>query len=147
MTPTWVLPTVIGASFLISLITQLINFKLTDQKYIKAQRAKMKDLQKKIGPNSSKKEIEDAQSKIMSINSELMRHTMKPTMYTMVPLLLVFALLSHYFKPYGDLIQLPFSLPLFGTAISWLGTYVLSSFIFSLVLKPLITKVSDYYEK
>jgi len=143
MASEWVVPTVIGISFLISLITQLINLKFTDQKFIKEKRGKMKALQKKLSPNSSKKEFGEVQSEIMSLNNELMKHTIKPTMYTFVPMLVVFWVLGAVFNPYGDIITLPFSLPLFGSAISWLGTYVIFSLVFSLTLRPLLTRIGE----
>jgi len=143
MAPGWVVPAVIGISFLISLATQLINLKVTDQKFIKEKRGKMKALQKKLSPKSTKKEFEKIQSEIMSLNNELMKHTMKPTMYTFIPMLAVFWALGAVFKPYGDIITLPFALPLFGSAISWLGTYIIFSLIFSLTLRPLLTKIEE----
>jgi uncharacterized membrane protein (DUF106 family) len=143
MAPIWVLPTVIACSFLVSLGTQLINYLFTDQKFIKEKRSKMKELQKTLSPQSTKEELQKAQNEIMSINSELMKHTLKPTMYTFVPMLVLFWVFSMIFSPYGDLVQLPISLPLFGPAISWLGTYIIFSFIFSLTIKPLITKIGE----
>lgn len=145
MAPVWVLPAVIGISFLVSLASQLIHYKLTDQDYLKKKKAKIKELQKKLTPKTSKEELNKLQNKIMSINSELMKHTMKPTMYTFLPMLITFWVMNMFFQPYGDLLQLPVNLPLFGPAISWLGTYILSSFIFSLTLKPLINKLGEKY--
>jgi uncharacterized membrane protein (DUF106 family) len=147
MAPGWVFPAVIGISFLISLSTQLINFKLTDQKMVKAKRDEIKKLQKSITSSSSPKELKEAQDKMLSINNDLMKHTMKPTLYTFIPLLVAFWFMGSAFGPYGDLLQLPVELPFFGTAISWLGTYFIFSFVFSLTLKPLITKVSNRFNK
>lgn len=143
MAPVWVLPTVIGISFIISLISQFVHYKLTDQDLIKKKRARMKELQKKLTPKSSKAEITKTQTELMSINSELMKHTMKPTMYTFLPMLIMFWVMNMTFQPYGDLLQLPVSLPLFGPAISWLGTYIICSFVFTLTLKPLISKLGE----
>lgn len=145
MAPIWVLPTVIGISFLVSLVSQLVHYKLTDQDYVKKKRARIKELQKKLSANSGKEELNKLQSEIMSINSDLMKHTMKPTMYTFLPMLVTFWLMNMFFQPYGDLLQLPLSLPLFGPAISWLGTYIISSFIFSLTIKPVIKKLGERY--
>ncbi len=147
MVPVWVLPTVIGVTFIISLATQLINYFLVDQELVKSKRKRMKELQQSIKPGVSKEVINKAQAELLTINSELMKLTMKPTLYTMLPLLGLFWILSSVFKPYGDLITLNFNLPLFGTGISWLGTYIIFSFIFSLILKPLITKIGDKYGK
>ncbi|MFA5405987.1 MAG: EMC3/TMCO1 family protein [Candidatus Nanoarchaeia archaeon] len=145
--PTWVLPAVIGITFLLSLGIQLINFKMTDQKLVNKKKREMKELQKSINVNSTQQELKVAQDKLMAVNSELMKLTMKPTMYTFVPLLLAFWALGGFFSPFGDLIQLPINLPLFGTAISWFGVYFIFSFVFSLTLKPLITKVSERFNK
>ncbi len=146
MAPTWVLPTVVFASFIISLINQVVYYKLTDQEFIKSRKSKIKSLQKKL-LNANASEAKKINEEAMRINNELMSHTMKPTMYTFIPLLIVFWLFKSLFSPYGDLITLPVSLPLFGNAISWLGTYILSSFFFSLTLKPIIIKVGDKYGK
>ena len=147
MTPAWVLPAVILVTLAVSLSTQIINYKLTDQEYIKSRKKRMKELQKSITASNSTKEIEKFQKELLEINNELMKHTMKPTLYTSLPLLLVFWGLNALFKPYGDLIKLPFALPFFGTGISWLGTYVIFGFIFSLSFKPLINKIGEKYGK
>ena len=76
-----------------------------------------------------------------------MKLNMKPTLYTSIPMLGIFWALTEIFRPYGDLISLPISIPLFGAGISWLGTYILSSLNFSMVLKSLITKISEGREK
>lgn len=147
MTPVWVLPTIIGITFIINLATQLINLKFTDQKFMKETRAKMTSIQKSITATSTKAEIDKAQTEIMNLNNVLMKHTMKPTMYTFIPLIIVYWGLGALFTQYGDLITWGVNVPIFGPAVSWLGTYVIFSFIFSLTLKPLITKIGDKLRK
>lgn len=147
MIPAWVLPSIIGISFIISLANQLINNKLVDREFVKNKRKELKELQKSITMNSTKKEIDEAQTRMMAVNSELMKATMKPTMYTMLPLLGIFWALGNTFRPYGDLITLPISIPLFGTGISWLGTYIISSMIFGMTIRPLITKIDEFKKK
>jgi len=143
MAPVWVLPSVIGITFLVSLSTQLFNHKMVNQKVLKEKRKRMKDLQKQIRTGIDKSELNKINDELMKLNGDIMKMTMKPTFYTFVPMIIVFGILSAFFSPYGDLIEFPINLPLFGPAVSWLGTYIIFSLIFSFTLKPLLTRISD----
>ncbi len=127
---------------LISLIlTILINlfYKLfTDQELMKSLKKELKELQAEM------KELKDhpseflrVQKKAMEKNLAYMKHSMKPTLITFLPLIIIFGWLRHRFSEAGDIINWGFHMPLFGTGLGWLGTYFFSAIIFSLVIRKL----------
>ena len=82
--------------------------------------------------------LKDNPSKLMELNKlamqknmEYMRHSMKPTLYTLLPLLLIFGWLRETFSDTGDL----FVVPIVGWGFGWLGTYILVSIISSIALR------------
>ena len=134
--PFW---TVFLIAFTISLVITVIYKFATDQRLMKELKTDMKMLQKEM------KELKDHPEKIvakqklaMQKNMEYMKHSMKPTLITMVPLLLIFGWLRTTFTESGDLITWSFSVPLFGTGIGWLGIYILSAIFFSMTLRKLL---------
>ncbi len=147
MADPWVLGSLILITFGVSLATQLVNYKLIDQKVMRQYKKRLKEIQVEIRKIKDRKKIVKLQEELMDINSKMMKLSFKPLMITMAPLWIMFFLLQSIYQPYGDLIQLPINLPLFGTAISWLGTYIIFSLLFSAILRPLITKVGEKYAR
>jgi uncharacterized membrane protein (DUF106 family) len=147
MADPFVLGSLILITFGMSLATQLINYKLIDQKQMRNHKKRLKEIQSQIRKVKDPKKITKMQTELMNINSKMMKLSFKPLMITIAPLWIMFFILQSIYTPYGDLISLPINLPLFGSAISWLGTYIIFSLLFSLLLKPLITRIGDKYAK
>ena len=130
---------VIVISFLISLLVNLAVKYLSDQeamKKLKGESEFHREEMKKF-KNDPQKMIE-LQKKAMETSFKYMQHSMRPTLFTLVPLLIIFGWLGNTFKTAGEtLINLPFSVPLIGSSIGWLGTYIISSLIFNLILRKL----------
>ncbi len=78
------------------------------------------------------------QKQAMQKSMEYMRHSMRPTLFYLIPLLLIFSWMGKTFKDYGDLISWGFYIPLFGTGLSWLGVYIFASIIFSILIRKLL---------
>lgn len=147
MTDAWVLTSLILITLASSLVTQLINYKMIDQKAMTNYKKKLKELQNRIKGAKDPKEITAAQTEMMEINSSMMKLSFKPLMITIIPLWVMFFLLQKIYLPYGDMLFLPITLPIFGSTFGWLGTYIIFSMIFSFTLKPIINKIGEKHAK
>ena len=92
--PSWGAILVISA--VITVLTTLAYKYLTDQKRMKALKKEMKQYQKKL-KKLSKEDPQKAmalQKEMMGKNMELMKHSFKPTLYTLIPLIIIFGWLN-----------------------------------------------------
>jgi len=126
-------------TFIMTLLITLVYKWLTNQALMKGMKAEIKDLQKEM------KKSKDNQDKMMSIqkelmtkNAQLMKHSLKPTLITLLPLLVVFGWLKKAYIDAGDLISWGAKIPLFGTGFGWLGTYIIFAVVFSMILRKLL---------
>jgi uncharacterized membrane protein (DUF106 family) len=84
-------------SLTITVIMTLLYKLLTDQKLMKALKQEMKHLQKEVKEFAHHPEkMAEAQKKMMQKNLEYMKHSMKPTLVTMIPILLLIGWLSSH---------------------------------------------------
>lgn len=92
--PSWLAILIISA--VITLLTTIAYKYLTDQKKMKALRKEMKQYQKKIKELSKEdpKKAMAVQKEMMEKNMELMKQSFKPTLYTLIPLLIIFGWLN-----------------------------------------------------
>jgi len=126
-------------TFLITLIVTIIYKYLSNQSEIKTAKEETKIFQKEL------KKHKDNPQKMMELNQEimkrsavLMKNSFKPTLITFIPIIIIFGWLSKTFKDSGNMIQWGFSVPIFGTGWGWLGTYIVSSIIFSIILRKIM---------
>ena len=91
----------------------------TNQQVMKGLKEEIKHLQ------GEAKKFKDDQKKAMELmkranlkNLEYTKHSLKPTLFTFIPLILIFGWLKATFGDYGDLFHWGFKIPLFGTGIS-----------------------------
>jgi len=115
---------IIIISFLMTLLITLSYKFLTNQELMKSLKQEIKDFQQQM------KEHKDDSSKVMEIqklslekNMKYMMHSFKPTLFTFVPLIIIFTWLRTTYST----IQLPF--------LSWFWVYIIVSIIFSMVLR------------
>ena len=130
---------IVAISLILNLIVTLAAKFLSDQKLMKSLKEEgeyLKEEMKKF-KNDPQKYLE-LQKKQMESSLKYMRHSMKPALFTLLPLLLIFGWLRKTFPAEETLINLPFSIPLIGNGLGWLGIYILSSIIFSIVLRKLL---------
>jgi len=118
----------IGMVFLISLATTLIQKYATDQKRIK----EMKEEQKKMSEEAKKykehpEKLLEMNKKQMEFMGEMMRYSMRPIIYTGIPLVLLFRWFLDYFSVMPEF-------KFFGV-LSWFWMYLLASIIFSTILR------------
>lgn len=136
LSPFWA---IVVLTLLITFLITLAYKLLTNQELMKnlkqeseALKAEMKTLK-----NDTEK-LMQVQKKAMEKSFEYMRHSMKPALFYLIPLLLFFNWMSKTFKGYGDLVSWGFYIPLFGTGLSWLGVYIIASIIFSIIIRKLM---------
>ena len=116
---------IIVISGFVSLFISLINYFVLDKDKVKSMKVRQKELQKEM------KENKHDQAKVMALQKELMGHTMenlkhsfKPMIITIIPVLVVFYWIRNVFE---------------GTSIggSWLWWYIGSAVAFSLIFRKL----------
>ncbi len=93
-----ILPLWLGIAVLALIITLLVNLVhkyTTDQNYIRQLKADMKNLQKEIKKHKDNPQKQlKLQQQIMQINGKLMSKSLKPMIFTMLPLLIIFGWMS-----------------------------------------------------
>lgn len=114
-----------------------ITAKVVDQGEMKTLKEKMAKYQEKVKAaqqENDTKELNKASKEMMGLQSTMMSKSMKPMLYTMLPIIVLFGWLRQYpdlqnfVNGQGYLIMLPFALPFFGTKLGWLGWYIMCSF-------------------
>ncbi len=124
-----------------SLLSQLSFAFFTKKDFIDNSREEMKSMQKRL--LSMSPEAEDymaLQNKLLDLNMQLMTHTMKPTLVTMIPFLAIFMYAKSVVPSDVPIISFPFSLPLIGTSLEFFGTYFISSILFSMIIRKVLRR-------
>lgn len=90
------LTAIIIVSFFITLIVTLVYKFSTDQEKMKKLKKELNSFNKEIRKLQSKdpKKALDMQAKMMSKNMEYMKHSFKSTLYTLIPLIIIFSWLN-----------------------------------------------------
>ncbi len=84
-------------AFSVTLFTSLVYRFVTDQKVMKTLKGELKDLQKMMKEHRDKPEkLMRIQKEAMEKNMQYMRHSMKPMLFTMLPLILMFGWLNSH---------------------------------------------------
>jgi uncharacterized membrane protein (DUF106 family) len=112
-------------SFLVTLFITIVTYYMTDRTRMKELKDKQKALREEV------KKYRDNPQKMMELNKKMMedmpeqlKHSFKPMIITMIPILIVFAWLRSTFA-------------LTSLAGSWLWWYILSSMVFSIFLRKI----------
>ena len=102
---------------------------MTNQELMKSLKAEIKDFQKEMkGYKDDAVKMMELQKKAMQKNMKYMKHSMKPTLFTFVPIIIIFGWLRTTYTPIGPLI--------FG--LNWIWIYIASSIVFSIVLRKIL---------
>ena len=134
-------------SLLVSAIIVAITSKVVDQKEMKELKAKTASYQDKIKKAQKRKDTKKAaslQKEMMKNQKGMMGMSMKPMMYTMIPIVAIFTwmrqydFLNDFVAQQGYLVALPFALPKFGSTLGWFGWYILCSFPMSVLIKKIL---------
>ena len=131
---------VISLSFLISLITTLVYKFTTDQNKLRVIREELKTIRKDmVEAKNDPKRMQELQSRSMEISMEQFKHGLKPMLITWLPAIIIFGFINKSLPADKIVWKLPFNLPKIGSneGFGWLGVYILSSLVFSTVLRKL----------
>jgi uncharacterized membrane protein (DUF106 family) len=98
-------------SFVISLFIVLIYRKLTDQSLMKRLKSEIKELQKEMKTLKDKPDkMMQVQRRAMETNTKYMMHSMKPTLITFLPIILIFGWLNAHMAYYPIVEDTEFSI-------------------------------------
>ena len=118
-------------SFVLTLVMTLLYKFLTNQKLMKQLKEEMKLHQKEI------KELKNMPEKMMETQKVMMDkqikyflQSLKPTIVSFIPVILIFTWMRNYYLGLGN------PAVLFG--LGWIWAYILSSIIFSIGLRKLL---------
>lgn len=124
---------VIILSFIITLFITLVYKFTTNQVHMKEIKDKQKQYQKEM------KELKhdpalmmEKQKESMKLTGTYFKQSMKPMIYTFIPIILIFGWMRLQYP--GDVKMLNLGIVNFG----WLGTYIISSIIFSMVIRKIL---------
>ena len=116
-------------SFILTLITTLSYKYLTNQKMMKESKDEMKILQNEMKElKNNPNRMMEKQKMMMEKNMKIMMHSFRPLLFTFIPFLLIFIWLRGVYEPFGSIF----------IGLSWIWAYIISSFIFSIVLRKLL---------
>lgn len=118
---------IIGISFVITLAMTLVTKYLTNQSRMKELKDTQKTCQQKMKEHKNNpKELEKIQKDMMASSMELMKHSFKPMIITTIPLLFVLFWIRGTYE---------------GVLAHWIWWYIVSSIIFSIILRKLLKVV------
>lgn len=126
---------IITLGVLISLINFAANKRLVDQKKLKEIRKRQKELQKelkKMQGDPGNKRLQEINKELLDLMKEQTNMSMKPLMYTTIPILIIIGFMSMRYGSLGVIAEIP--LP-FHSKFGWLGLYILSSLITTIILE------------
>ncbi|OYT41536.1 hypothetical protein B6U80_01185 [Candidatus Pacearchaeota archaeon ex4484_26] len=122
-------------SFIISIFITLIYKYATNQQEMKRLKDELKELQKKAKEHKNEPEkVLEIQKELASKNLEYMKHSFKPMIYTFIPIIIVFWWLKGLYQDFGTILTIPFV----GWGLNWIWTYIIFSFIFSLIVRKAV---------
>jgi uncharacterized membrane protein (DUF106 family) len=136
----------------ISIIYQFVYEVSINRKKFTELKKRMKKYRDELkGMSINSKEYGAKQSKMLSINMEIMQLTMKPTLIMMVPFWGIFFIMSSVYKTAGVVIPIPSILswvPLgIGDGLGWLWTYIICSMIFTTTMRKIFDRYHEGKEK
>lgn len=116
---------IIGLAFIVTLAISIVNFFMVDREKMKEIKDRQKALRKDM------KQFKDNPEKMMELNQKMledlpeqMKHSFKPMIITLIPLLILFAWLR---STYAET----------AIASTWLWWYIGTSIVFSIIIRKL----------
>ncbi|MBI4141237.1 DUF106 domain-containing protein [Candidatus Woesearchaeota archaeon] len=120
-------------SFSIALLTTLIYKWTTNQSVMKELKDEIKKLQEQAKQLKDQPDkAMEIHKKVMETNMQYMSHSMKPTLITFLPIIIIFGWMQKNFANAGTLLNLGI------TQLGWLGTYFITTIIFSMLLRKIL---------
>lgn len=123
---------IIVASFFIALLITFIYKYTSNQMEMKRLREELKGLQGTMKEHKGNAEkMMEVQKDLAGKNLEYMKHSFKPMFYTFIPVIIIFWWLGSLYKS----IPVVLTIPGVGWNLSWVWTYIIFSFVFSMILR------------
>jgi uncharacterized membrane protein (DUF106 family) len=117
---------IIILAFAVTLILTLITKKFTNQTRMKELKSKQKECQTKMKEHKGNPDkLNELQKELMSCSGEMMKHSLKPMLITMIPILFLFNWVRGIFV-------------LTEIAKSWIWYYIISSMVSSIALRKIL---------
>ncbi|MFC1454632.1 EMC3/TMCO1 family protein [Candidatus Undinarchaeota archaeon] len=125
-------------SIIINIISAVMTKAFVDMKRMKEiQEELKKNRTKMIAASKEGKDTKDStedQARLMEMQQEMMKLQF-PMFFTMIPILLVFMWMREVFPQNTHIITLPYSLPIWGNVLGWIGWYILCSIPISTAIR------------
>ena len=115
-------------ALLVSFFISLINYFFLDKERMKEIKSKQKEIQKKIKEHQKAGETEkmlQLQKEMMADMPEMFKHSFKPMLITLVPILLMFSYVRNVFAQTT-------------LASSWFWWYLITALISSMIFRKLL---------
>jgi len=133
---------IIALAIIINLISSGLTKRFVDTHKMKSLQQEMKDHRKVVMASAKNggekdKKTNESEARLMEIQQELMKHQM-PMFYTIIPIIFVFMWMKVAFADVETLITLPYTLPIWGNTLGWLGWYILSAMPASILIRKLL---------
>lgn len=117
-------------SFFLTLALTLVYKWMTDQKLMKSLKEEMTAMRGEMKQyKQDTQKMMELNKKVWDKNMVYLKHSLKPNLITLIPIIIIFSWLRSYYEGLGN--------PTIFLGLSWLWTYI----IFSLVLSMLIRKL------
>lgn len=122
-------------------LSQVLYHIVVNHDFVDEAKEEIKGMQKELKNHKpGEKEYNEILNKQMSLNMKVMKQTMKPTMITIIPYMLMFAFLSRVYTDM-QILQLPFTLPIWNKDwLGWVGTFILFSIVISTILQQVLKR-------
>ena len=117
---------IVAIGFVVTLFSMLVSKYVIDQNAMKELKDKHKKAQESMKAHKGNMDkMAELQKEVMGYSMEMMRHSFKPMLITMIPLLLIFGFIRNTFSQTS-------------IATSWFWYYLVTAMAFSFLLrKPL----------
>jgi len=114
---------IIVVSFVVGVFIQIVNYFMMDKEKMKELKAKQKDCQARLkDAKGDVNLIGEINTEMMKASTEMMKHSFKPMLVTFIPIIVVFTFIRGVYAETS-------------IAGSWIWYYLVSSIVFSLILK------------
>ena len=125
---------IIIISLIITLLITLVNFFFLDKEKMRGIKARQKELQKQAKEHQKAGNTDKMmalQKEIFSSTMEMMKHSMKPMLITMIPILLLFGFVKNI---YADT---PLAVKGFLGIQKWFWYYIISAIAGSMIFRKI----------
>jgi len=124
---------VVFISLLVSLVTVIVYKYTTDQILMKSIKEDLDKLNKKMREHKAdSQKMMQVQKEMWSKQMTMMKHSFTSTIYTFIPIIILFSWLNANMGTYGKILPLGF------VNFGWLGSYILFAILFSMILRKIL---------